>query len=239
MIRVFLGLILSIFISTSALAGDTAQRNILGFSPDGVWFAFEEFGTSDGTGAPYSSIYVININSDTWAKGTPIRVNFGEDVAPVSKARNAAMEKAKPILDKLKISEPGLLLASNPVTEIVANPRRIDFYRNKNLESPDKKVSYVLKEISFPLSQRCKTFGLEKEKGFALSITKGGAPLAEVYKDKLVPATRNCPSKYALSDVIEFNVPSGPTRHIVLIHRFSVGFEGPDTRFIAVPVTIK
>ncbi len=239
MIRVFLGLILSIIISTSAFAGDTAERNIIGFSPDGVWFAFEEYGSSDGTGAPYANIYIININKDTWAKGTPIRVTFGEEVAPISRARNAAMERAKPILDELKITEPGVLLVSKPVTEISANPRRVDFYRHMNLRTPDKKLSYVLKEIDFPLSERCKSFGLEKEKGFSLSITRGGAPLAEVYKDKTVPATRFCPLRYSISDVIEFNVPSGPTQHIILVHRFSRGFEGPDSRFIAVPVTIK
>ena len=198
MIRVFFGLILSLIISTSAFAGDTAQRHIIGFSPDGVWFAFEEYGSSDGTGAPYANIYVVNVNEDTWAKGTPVRVSFGENVAPISLARNAAMAKAKPILDELKVTEPGLLLASKPVTEISANPRRVDFYRHMNLQTPDKKLSYVLKEIDFPLSERCKSYGLEKEKGFSLSITKGGAPLAEVYKDKSVPSSRFCPLKYSI-----------------------------------------
>lgn len=221
------------------MAGDTAQRQVLGFSPDGKWFAFQEFGTSDGTGAPYTNIFVINVDADTWAKGTPIRVNFGEKVAPISKAQAEAMATARPILDNLKIGEPGNLLASNPVTEITANPRRIDFYRNRNLTDPANKFAYVLKEIDFPDNKTCQSFGV-KEKGFSLSLTKGGAPLTQVYKDKSVPASRRCPSKYALSDVIEYKPVDGisPTRHIVLVHMYSLGFEGPNSRFLAVPVTL-
>jgi len=235
MIRRFLIIILAALFCTSALAGDTAQRHIIGFSDDGSWFAFEEFGTSDGTGAPYSNIYVINVNNDKWAKGTPIRVNFSETVAPISQARDKAMQQARPILDELAIKEPGVLLASSPVTEISTNPRRIDFYRNKNIKDPAHKLSYVLKEIDFPENPTCKSFGI-KEKGFSLSLTKGGSPLTQVYKDKSIPASRHCPKSYAISDVIEFIPSRAPTRHIVLIHVFAMGFEGPDSRFLAVPV---
>ena len=236
MIRIFLVIVLTTILNTSLFAGDTAQRNIIGFSYDGSWFAFEEFGTSDGSGAPYSNIYVVNVNNDEWAKGTPIRVNFGETVALISKARDKAMQQARQILDKLEIKEPGNLLASTPVTEISANPRRIDFYRNKNLNDPAHKLSYVLKEIDFPENPTCKSFGV-KEKGFSLSLTKGGSPLTLVFKDKSIPSSRNCPMRYEISDVIEFNPSAAPSRHVILVHMFSIGFEGPDSRFLAVPVT--
>jgi predicted secreted protein len=36
--------------------GDYADRTILGFSPDGGIFAFEEFGVGDGSGYPYATI---------------------------------------------------------------------------------------------------------------------------------------------------------------------------------------
>lgn len=226
-----------VFTTAAAFASDTAQRNILGFSPDGTWFAFEEYGISDGSGAPYANIFVLNLDQDKWAKGTPVRISFGEKVAPVSAAREKAMAKAKPILEKLSIGEPGLLLASNPVTQISTNPRRVDFYRNRNLATPANKLSYVLKELDFPENPTCKSFGID-EKGFSLSLTKAGSPLTQVYKDKNIPSSRRCPKSYSISDVIEFNTSSGPTRHVVLVHMFVIGFEGADSRFLAVPVTL-
>jgi len=237
MIRTFFIIVWMAIFSTAGFAGNTADRNIIGFSPDGAWFAFEEYGISDGSGAPFTNIYVINVDEDKWAKDTPVRINFGEKVAPVSAARKAAMKQVNPILKKLGITEPGILLASNPVTEITPNPRRIDFYRNKNLSSPGNKLSYVLKELDFPGNKTCKSFGIN-EKGFSLALTKGGSPLTQVYKDKKVPASRRCPKEYAISDVIEFIPSSGPVRHVVLIHMFVLGFEGPDSRFLAVPVTL-
>lgn len=241
MIRTFLIIawmaIITTVSTTVSFAGTTAERKAIGFSADGGWFAFEEYGISDGSGAPFSNIFVINVDRDVWAKGTPIRINFREKVAPLSEARNAALKQAKPILEKLGITEPGILLASNPVTEISPNPRRIDFYRNKNLADPANKLSYVLKELDFPENKTCKSFGID-EKGFTLSLTKGGSPLTQVYKDKSVPTSRRCPMRYAISDVIEFNPQSGPSRHIVLIHMFVMGFEGPDSKFLAVPVTL-
>ena len=43
-----------------AEAGDYADRTILGFSPDGSTFAFEEFGVQDGSGFAYANIYMID-----------------------------------------------------------------------------------------------------------------------------------------------------------------------------------
>lgn len=235
MIRIFLVLIFCLTATLVSHAADSAERAIIGFSPDGQWFAFEEFGTSDGSGAPYTNIYVINLNTDRWAKGTPIRVNFGETVAPVSAARQQARTKAAPIIANLSISEPGILLASKPVTQISPNPRRIDFYPHMNLTGPGDKSAYVLKELDFPVSPTCKEAGY-KEKGFALSVTRGGSPLKEVYRDKHIPRSRDCPVRYTLSDVVEFSAENAKRRHVVLIHVFKRGFEGPDARFLAVPV---
>jgi predicted secreted protein len=51
--RMFAAALLLIgLLSNPALAGDTAELNILGFSADGNVFAFEEYGVQDGSGFP-------------------------------------------------------------------------------------------------------------------------------------------------------------------------------------------
>jgi len=55
----------------AAQAGDYAERRIIGFSANGKYFAFQQFGVQDGSGFPYSEIFIINTDTDTWAGGSP------------------------------------------------------------------------------------------------------------------------------------------------------------------------
>ena len=58
---------------TAALASEDAELNIIGFSKDGTLFAFEEFGLQSGSGLPFSNLYVVDLPSDRWVRGTPFR----------------------------------------------------------------------------------------------------------------------------------------------------------------------
>ena len=75
-VSVLQGLALSAGLSLApltALAGESAQFNALGFSDDGRYFAFEQFGIQDGSGFPYSDIFLIDLDTDSFAGGTPVR----------------------------------------------------------------------------------------------------------------------------------------------------------------------
>ena len=69
---------LSLFAAGPAAAGDAAELGILGFSADGGVFAFEEYGIQDGSGFPYSSIFIIDTAKDAFIPGTPIRVRIDD-----------------------------------------------------------------------------------------------------------------------------------------------------------------
>ena len=112
---------------SAALAGDYAELEALGFSPDGRTFAFEEYGIQDGSGFPYSNIYVIDTASDNWVAGTPIRVRNDNEATPLQQTRKTARAKAQPILQARQVGEPGNHVASNPPTEMSADPHRVVF----------------------------------------------------------------------------------------------------------------
>ncbi len=60
-----------------ACANDAAARRIIGFSPDGGHFAFEQYGTLDWSDADsgYSEIAIIDTQTDAfWNGGAPIRI---------------------------------------------------------------------------------------------------------------------------------------------------------------------
>ena len=64
-----------------ALAADAADRAIIGFSADGRYFAFEEFGIQDGSGFAYANIFVLDLEDDKWVEGSPVRVQKREDAS--------------------------------------------------------------------------------------------------------------------------------------------------------------
>lgn len=232
-------LIITIFVllsaSASALAGDSAERRIIGFSPDGKWFAFEQFGVQDGSGFPYYDIFIIDLDKDKWATGTPVRIRIDDENATLHQARGQARVKAAPMLAKLKIIDQGRLIASNPVTESVGDTTEINFQAHMNLASLEYRYRIKLEQFALTGEPHCKDLGSET-KGFAVAISKGEQPPVEVYRDAALPKSRGCASRYAIADVIAASNPGRPNRFVVLVHKFAFGFEGPDSRFIAIPV---
>src|SRR3569623_978787 len=98
-----------------APAAAEANINIIGYSEEGPYFAFEEFGTHDGSGANFSSIYIIDLSTDKWVQGAPFTVDTSDDADPEAKllgqVRTEAMAKAKAKLAELKITSPYTILA--------------------------------------------------------------------------------------------------------------------------------
>ena len=102
---VILGLGACSLAATVALAGDNSQIEPIGFSKDGKYFAFEQYGEQDGTGAAYSEIYFLNVAKNTWSK-KPVRIRVTEEnveTQDLQYCRDRARMGAARTLDNQKI----------------------------------------------------------------------------------------------------------------------------------------
>jgi predicted secreted protein len=74
--------------------------------------------------------------------------------------------------------------------------------------------------------------------GFGLDMTigKNGGPGTHIYEDKEIPKSRNCPMAYRLIAVYAPSRYSEFPYSVALIGVYRRGFEGPDMRYIAVPI---
>ena len=88
---------LALLLAAPAVAGDRALADFIGFSEDGRYFAFEEYGVQDGSGFPYSTIYVIDLTDDTGcpARPTATRPTTRPRRSPVPATKLAAMAAAE------------------------------------------------------------------------------------------------------------------------------------------------
>jgi predicted secreted protein len=242
--RAILSLLILAFSAGSVLAADAAERDILGFSPDGRYFAFEQYGVQDGSGFPYSDIFVIDLETDSWLDGTPIRVRLDDERQSLSSARRTTRDKARSHLQSAAIEDNARVLASNSIYQQAADPRELVFrtYYTTfgHLEAVDPGdedvLSLALEEVVLPSPEGCPV-GDTPMAGFVLKAKRGNEPFAEVHRDTSIPSSRVCPLKYSLSDAVAFSGADGRTQRIVvLVNVFSFGFEGADRRFIAVPL---
>lgn len=238
--RLFLGLLgLFIVAATAATAGDNAERAIIGFSPDGRYFAFEQYGVQDGSGFPYSEIFVVDLDANQWVKGSPFRGTAEEDGALVSAARAKSAKAAQKLLAQLQTTEPGEVLASQAVTLTSADRRRLTFdpYFISDGKQSANRYTLSLELVPFSAPENCYAED-GKQRGFKLTITDNDRNTAkEAHKDNAIPASRYCPRDYDIADVIAYQAPSGSERAVALIGVYTTGFEGYDRRLIAVPFT--
>jgi predicted secreted protein len=239
-----LALLLCALSATAAFAADAAERKILGFSRDGRYFAFEQFGVQDGSGFPYSEIYIIDLVSDSWLGGTPVRVRFDDETKPLESARRKAMDDAAPYLRQIGLEDNARVLAGNLVNQQASDARQLvfrtyysTFGHLEPIEPGDEHVvSLVLEDIVLPTPEGC-PIGDTPLAGFVLRAKRGGEAFAEIHRDTKIPPSRHCPLKYSLSDAVALVAESGEIQAmVVLVNVFSLGFEGADRRFIAVPL---
>ncbi|HHY48378.1 MAG TPA: DUF2259 domain-containing protein [Alphaproteobacteria bacterium] len=223
-------------LAAPALAGDRAGIGYLGYSEDGRYFAFEEFGVQDGSGFPYANIYVVDLPADRWVSGTPFRVTLDDEDADVEDARDAAREQAAARLDELAIVEAADPIAVNGDGEPgAAGGNELVFGRpGYGLEPVDAATIRTLALDVFPLEPAADCAVIDNEVfGFALRLDG-----TEVHRDAgPLPRSRGCAQGYRIHAVVR---PAGwsqaPGGTVAIIATYPFGFEGPDRRFLAVPL---
>lgn len=238
MLRTLAATVLALAAATSpVLAGDAAELNILGFSQDGAIFAFEEYGVQDGSGFPYANRFYIDTQTDSFVEGSPVRVRLDDEAASLAEAREAARRQGEAIVaEAVLLAHPGFTAGRNAVTEFSADPHRMRVNPRPVFPPIDEPIELLLEEFEAPSSQSCPDFG--PTKGFRLIqvATSPSQSAVLVHEDSAIPPSRRCPLGYAIGAVQTFHPANGDRVVMALIAVRSVGFEGPDHRWIALPV---
>ena len=224
--------------AAGARAGDFSTFQSLGFSPDGKVYAFEEFGIQDGSGFPYSNVYFIDTEKDSYLPGTPIRVRLDDEAAGIAKARAESRDKAKALADRYDVlANPGVLAAFNPMGEGNVDTKRIEYLQHAVEPTVGGAFALTIEDIALDMTDRCRDIAPDGIKGFRLKLVKNDGTVADtlVHEDKRVPESRNCAFSYQISGAVTFNAFNVKPVHVALVLVRSFGFEGADGRWIAVP----
>lgn len=223
-------------LATPALAGDRALIDIIGYSDDASYFAFEEFGIQDGSGFAYSNIYVVNLETDSWAVGTPIRVMAEDEAASLSQIRAQAQAQAAETIAALDIDVPAEMVALVGDGAPDADGQSLRF-GVPGYEPGAVNGDYELRLSSFATTAAapCADWFSVDPMGYELTISADGNERL-VHRDESLPRSRGCPVTYRLYGVaLPFNAGSAEAA-VALISVYPGGFEGPDRRFLAVPL---
>lgn len=234
-IRSFLGLIAAWFmlmLPSVLLAADMAEYRVFGYSSDGSVFAFEEYGVQDGSGFPFSNIYMIDLEEDRWISGSPIRVRLDQDMVPLANARALALQEAAELFATHSIGGEFRMLAATTPMEQGVQEETLAFFPRPILTPIDPLHRLTLNTLAMDSPRDC--FDMVETAGFELLLTVDGQGTRTVHRDERLPMSRPCPARYGLAAIIT-PFDAAPGRAVALISVYQLGFEGLDRRFLAVP----
>jgi predicted secreted protein len=241
LVRPAASLIGFLLLAVPALAGDRALIDFLGYSDDGKYFAFEEYGVQDGSGFAYSDIYVVDLVADKWMYGSPFHAQANDTNwdRPLADVRAEAMGKAKDKLDEVKISRPVEILALLGDGVPDADGKQM-VWRHTQCCMPGQTedTDFTLTLETFPAkgADNCQDSYAEGMGvvGYGLTV-RYGEESTELHRDgATLPKSRGCTLDYRLYAVVS---PFEDGFHrVAIISSYPFGFEGPDRRFLAVPI---
>lgn len=229
------GLALSLCLPLAAQAGDHAQFNPLGYSGDGRYFAFEQYGIQDGSGFPYSEIFLIDLDTDSFAGGSPFRARVDEDGAGLGEARQQAIAAASSALVSHEIFTPARIIALNGDGEAGEGLALTYGVPGFGFADIIDEHTLSLEIFKAPTSQQCVDWFGEEPMGYALLRETEGVT-TEIHRDTRIPASRNCAITYKFYGVTLPFAAYDNASAVAVLSVWSHGFEGPDRRFIALPV---
>lgn len=232
---VSLALLFGLLASPAVWAGDTAQFSALGYSADGQFFAFEQFGIQDGSGFPYSEIFIIDLDSDSFAAGSPFKARIDDETAALADVRAQAFAQAEGALEKIEISRPALPIALRGDGVLDDGGLTMSYgIPSYGLARTEGEYGLEIDIFKAPSPRDCEYFE-GNPMAFAMRRTTDGAT-AEIYRDLRVPASRGCVITYKFYGIFNPFEAYDDASSVAVLSVWSHGFEGPDRRFMAVPV---
>lgn len=220
-----------------AIAGDVATFEPLGFSEDGSVFAYQQYGIQDGSGFPYAEIFFLDLAADRFLEPSPVRVRLDDESAAVADAMAKARADAADLFAAHDPgARPGQAVVDNPSTELSAPGDHVKFLARPIFPPIDKPVELRLE--TYPVSGPEACEGIVQTFGYRLMRlgVSGGDQTQLLHEDEAIPLSRKCPTDYRIRQVRLASTPSGSFAAVAVIAVESVGFEGPDIRYIAEPV---
>ncbi len=223
-------------LASPALAGDRALIDIIGYSESGQYFAFEEFGVQDGSGFAYSSIYIIDLHTDSWVVGSPFREQADDEGVSLSQIRAEVQLQAAADLAGFGIDVPAEYAALIGDGAPGTDGQTLRF-GSPGYEPGNVSGDYELRLTTFATTAAapCAEWFSVDPKGYQLVVADGDSERL-IHRDGALPRSRGCPVTYRLYGVtLPFNAGSASDA-VALISVYPGGFEGPNRRFIAVPL---
>jgi len=223
-----------------ARSGDQATLNVLGFTSDGSVFAFEEYGVQDGSGFAYTNRFYIDTATDSFLAGSPVRIRLDDETGTVETARTDAKTAAQSAgLPGDTLLGNAFAAGHNAVTELSADPFRMMVNPRPVAPSIDAPLEVRLEEIPFLAEGNCAAIA-DQTTGFRLLkiATQDAEKTRLLHEDTNVPSSRNCSLGYRIGAIFtHFPDKSDPVMAVMIAIR-SIGFEGPDYRWMAVATPI-
>lgn len=226
-----------------ACAADRAEIGFLGYDQHGSYFAFEEYGIHDGSGAAFSNIYVVDVATDTWVHGAPFTVDATRDAdpeaRPLNQVRHDARAMADATLEQLGIGWPVQILALNGDGE--HGDTKSVVFSTPHCCGPattaDDRLTVTLSTapVARPPEMCAGIAGDDTPiVGYSLSFTTPEGTRIVHADGGTLPKSRGCTLDYAIYAIVGAAASGGSRIAIVASSPF--GFEGPDRRFLAVPL---
>ena len=219
-----------------AMAGDRALIDYVGFSPDFRYFAFEEFGIQDGSGFAYSNLYVVDLETDSWVVGTPVRQQAESEETRLEDIRAAVTDEASSHIESFSIDVPveiaALIGDGVPDTDAASLNFGAPGYWPGAVSGD---YTLMLSTFDTAATSPCAEWFGVAPKGYELSITDSGTTRL-IHRDGNLPRSRGCPTDYRIHSVVMPFQGATLSNAVAIISVYPGGFEGPDRRFLAVPL---
>jgi predicted secreted protein len=188
----------------------------------------------DGSGFAYSDIYIVDLPADKWMYGSPFHGQAGDEDMALAEVREIAREKANERLVELGIDQPAetLILLGDGVPDQAGKTMTFSNPGWGPPGSTEQGVAFTLTLQTFNAKSPndCEAMLGQPGLGYALSLNG-----KDVHRDKeMLPKSRGCPMDYRLYAVVTPFEDGG--HRVALISTYPFGFEGPDRRFLAVPL---
>lgn len=237
--RTLISVLLFVF-SIHATAGDASEFRNLGFSTDGKYYAFVQYGTYDGWGAGYAKIDVIDVASNNLIKR--VLVNDEDMVDDPTMTQEEIIQKA---MTEAKLSSQYGISGSNMGNTLISRPNTDfsnylntvfsrEYWAQGGASTTVLTYKLDLKEVPAPVEAGNNDWCWTDSNMIELSMSwddnyDGVFETQTLQKDTRQPKSRACSYAYSVQYVV-----ADKDGVAVALRYQGPGFEGPDYRYIVV-----